>query len=433
METCKLFVILVSYCVCSASSYPSRPLNERSPDLTWEAWLLVDDQNQNKQLVNADGMLRRRITPKSIFVAPTFSPESLPPCADGYSSDMLGRCVKIIKLDQDAHYEFLIQKLKEKFSPSDYDYEEEEISTAGPLQVNIPLDMEDMEDSEEETDIAIIVSPTKTARLNLDKRDSVYDENKQELDLKHIAEISLDKHSLKTQVTLEETTTTTEESTTVSTLGSTTEEEVDPQSSTVFMVDIEEEPTADVGKTTSATTENPLTITTDVNTATETTSSPKPEVTSNSNLVRFPDDAKVLPYHQVTFPDGDGTFRALLPSSGTHIVSSRESSIEDNLHNSSGQSDDPVVFREVDYNAGRQITATTTQRIFNRRNRDRHNGLFFPRWSQSSFQKPVVLRFSRKNAFLNTNQFGNQEYYRSIPTDDLAYLFKFKHKQANQE
>lgn len=145
----------------SVFCHPSRPLNERSTELAWQAWLLVDDQNQNRQN-NSEAVMRRRITPKSIFIAPTFSPEALPECAEGYRADSMGRCIQIIKLDEDAQLDFLLQRLNEKLGDFE-DYEDEEemerLPTPGPFQVNIPLD-ENGDSSGSDPDIAIVVAPT---------------------------------------------------------------------------------------------------------------------------------------------------------------------------------------------------------------------------------------------------------------------------------
>ncbi|EFA09015.1 uncharacterized protein LOC656455 [Tribolium castaneum] len=141
-------IVLITVASC-VFSYPSKPLNERSTELAWEAWLLVDQSNRQSDL----GMLRRRITPKSVFIAPTFSPDSLPACAEGYKSDVMGRCVKIIKINESVHFDFLLQKLNAQFP----DYEEvvEENTTHGPLQLNIPLF------GDEDKDVAIVVTPSK--------------------------------------------------------------------------------------------------------------------------------------------------------------------------------------------------------------------------------------------------------------------------------
>ncbi|XP_044252915.1 uncharacterized protein LOC123003924 [Tribolium madens] len=148
---CMTVLISIASCVCLSFCYPSKPLNERSTELAWEAWLLVDQSNRQSDL----GLLRRRITPKSVFIAPTFSPDSLPACAEGYKSDMMGRCVKIIKINESVHFDFLLQKLNAQFP----DYEEvfEDNSTHGPLQLNIPL----LGDEEKDSDVAIVVTPSK--------------------------------------------------------------------------------------------------------------------------------------------------------------------------------------------------------------------------------------------------------------------------------
>lgn len=386
-----VFVSVLYFSSCSC--YPAKPLNERSPDLTWEAWLLVDDHNQNKQI--SDGVLRRRITPKSVFIAPTFSPESLPACAEGYSSDHLGRCIRIIKLDQAAHYDFLIEKLKEKFNPIDYDdYYDDDIQTPGPYQVNIPLGLQN-DDTIEESDVAIVVSPTKPQyqESKLDKRDDVVEQNLQENLLK----------LLKTT-----TESTTEKITTLVTEITDTTTDVTTES-TVTVTD---------GTTTTETTSN-----SDWTVETKMTTTPKPALLS-SNLVRFPEEpqTKTLIQSRVKFPSDDDASPSQIPPSVNHNPRS--------IHESA-QSDEPII--DFDLIKFRDSTRLPEDAL-NRRNRDKNNGLFLlpPRWTDSNYQRPVVLRFSRKHAYLDMEQFKKPNYYRSIPTDDFAYLFKFKHKQSDR-
>ncbi|XP_056634609.1 uncharacterized protein LOC130443793 [Diorhabda sublineata] len=374
MNMWKFVLVSVLY-FSSCSCYPAKPLNERSPDLTWEAWLLVDDHNQNKQI--SEGVLRRRITPKSVFIAPTFSPESLPACAEGYSSDHLGRCIRIIKLDQAAHYDFLIEKLKEKFNPIDYDdYYDDDIQTPGPYQVNIPLGLQN-DETIEESDVAIVVSPTKPQyqESKLDKRDDVVEENLQE--------------NLKT------------------TIESTTTEITDT--------------------TTQVTTETTVAVTDETTTAETTSNSDwnvenKTTTTSSSNLVRFPDEpeTKTLIQSRVKFPSDDEALLSQIPPSVNHNPRS--------IHESQ-QSDEPII--DFDLIKFRDSTSRLPEDALSRRNRDKNNGLFVlpPRWTDSNYRRPVVLRFSRKHAYLDMEQFKKPNYYRSIPTDDFAYLFKFKHKR----
>ncbi|XP_018563608.1 uncharacterized protein LOC108905290 [Anoplophora glabripennis] len=457
METCKFVVILLLYCVTTAYCYPSKPLNERSPDLTWQAWLLLDDQNQNKQQTNADGMLRRRITPKSVFIAPTFSPDSLPPCADGYTSDVMGRCVPIIKIDEDAHYGFLIQRLKDKFGPLDYeDYQlEDEMSTQGPLQLNIPLQSE--EDDDEETDVAIVISPTKMLSANVDKRgSSVDDEKKQEFFLKKLAatttkqpdetttilvpmtDLSSEKTNTVTEelIPVTEPLTTTEEDIAISTLSHNTKRSTDNLEKDIITT-TEELP--------DTTTFEPTTV----RNKEISTFAPKVQLTNSEShtpiVFKFPEEVVTQNFKNtfVKFPDTDISFQTQIPSSVESIHNTRDVSNDAPFPHlaDTPESDRKVVFREqsqpeetnLDYsNGARHFPPSTTNRNFNRRNRDKSNSMFLlpPRWSQSNFQKPLVLRFSRKHAYLDEAQFRHPDYYRAVPMDDYAFLFS-KHKQSS--
>lgn len=456
METCKFIVILLLYCVTTAYCYPSKPLNERSPpDLTWQAWLLFDDQNQNKQQTNADGMLRRRITPKSVFIAPTFSPDSLPPCAEGYTSDVMGRCVPIIKIDEDRHYGFLIERLKEKFGPLDYDYQmEDEMSTQGPLQLNIPLQGEIEED--EETDVAIVISPTKALGVNVDKRDSMDDEKKQEFFLKKLAATTTRQPEEITTFTVPVTNFNSERT------GTVTEEMVgitEPLTTTEDMAfstfsHYTKRSTDNLEKDVPTTTDDlPETTTFDPTTIRSreisSTFPPKFQLTKSEShtpmVFKFPEDPVTdLKSSFVKFPDdGDVSFQTQIPSSVELGHNTRD------VHNDAPfpqladtpVSERKVVFRDksqpeeanLDYSNGvRHLSPTTTHRSFNRRNRDKSNSMFLlpPRWSQPNFQKPLVLRFSRKHAYLDEEQFKHPDYYRAVPMDDYAFLFS-KHKQSS--
>lgn len=54
----------------------------------------------------------RRITPKSVFVAPSFNK-----CSDGYQPDKMGRCVKVVKLNQAAQWDFLLKRINSMYGP----------------------------------------------------------------------------------------------------------------------------------------------------------------------------------------------------------------------------------------------------------------------------------------------------------------------------
>lgn len=154
--TMDLKTIILYLCVCTVCCYPSRPLNDRPNELAWQAWLLVDSQNNNH------GETDRRITPKSVFIAPNLGDNgSLPDCAEGYRSDPMGRCIKFVKVDQAAHLDFLLQRLNEMYATNPSEEVDDEVKpTTGPLQVNIPLGGGfPLGDQDPEPEI-IIVAPT---------------------------------------------------------------------------------------------------------------------------------------------------------------------------------------------------------------------------------------------------------------------------------
>ncbi|XP_066583100.1 protein slender lobes-like [Prorops nasuta] len=95
----------------SGKSSSSKHIEEvGSPsELAWQAWLLVDAEGAHSGLDSAS--LLRRITPKSVFIAP-----ALPACAEGYRADTMGRCVKNVNIDQDAHIDFLLQRLNAMYA-----------------------------------------------------------------------------------------------------------------------------------------------------------------------------------------------------------------------------------------------------------------------------------------------------------------------------
>lgn len=100
-----------------------------NPD-TWSDWLIVEETAP----VDSNGsVLLRRITPKSVFVAPSFSD-----CSEGYRKDSLGRCVKLVKVNQQAQWNFLLEKLNSMYaSPQSAKTETKEESE--PFRISIPI------------------------------------------------------------------------------------------------------------------------------------------------------------------------------------------------------------------------------------------------------------------------------------------------------
>ncbi|XP_033334465.2 uncharacterized protein LOC117225211 isoform X1 [Megalopta genalis] len=124
----------------SRSSGETRSQNLGSPnDLAWQAWLLLDSQTGAHSGMDSATFLRR-ITPKSVFIAPALP--ALPPCAEGYQADTMGRCVKNVNIDQEAHFVFLLQQLNSRYGNrggSSDSFNNNQKKSNGPLQLNIPL------------------------------------------------------------------------------------------------------------------------------------------------------------------------------------------------------------------------------------------------------------------------------------------------------
>lgn len=106
-----LTVITIFLLTSSTFCYPSKPLDERSTELTWQAWLLVDDQNQNKQS-NEGGNMKKKVIAKSVFIVPTFNPKKMPACDDGFASDNTGRCLEVFQVDPKNQLQYLLSKLQ---------------------------------------------------------------------------------------------------------------------------------------------------------------------------------------------------------------------------------------------------------------------------------------------------------------------------------
>ncbi|KAK6624324.1 hypothetical protein RUM44_011183 [Polyplax serrata] len=108
-------------------------------DAKTKAWLLMVETGK------VDEEELRRITPKSIFIAPLLTNRQ-GKCQEGYRYDHLGQCVKVIKVDPKFQLEFLLKKLNSLYSEKTKPEEEEkpfsEPST-GPLQFSIPILNED--------------------------------------------------------------------------------------------------------------------------------------------------------------------------------------------------------------------------------------------------------------------------------------------------
>ncbi|CAL7940771.1 unnamed protein product [Xylocopa violacea] len=125
----------------SSATLESRSQKLGTPsDLAWQAWLLLDSQTGAHSSLDSATFLRR-ITPKSVFIAPKLP--VLPPCADGYRADSRGRCIKNVNIDHRAQLDFILQGLNNRYA-NQGSFEASASNdnlrkSSGPLQLNIPL------------------------------------------------------------------------------------------------------------------------------------------------------------------------------------------------------------------------------------------------------------------------------------------------------
>lgn len=108
--------------------------NEDFDDRT-KAWLLMVESGK------VDEEQLRKITPKSVFIAPLLSSRS-GKCKEGYRHDHLGNCVKVIQIDPNAQLQALLAKLNAMYAEKKVEEEEEErlpeISNE-PLHFSLPI------------------------------------------------------------------------------------------------------------------------------------------------------------------------------------------------------------------------------------------------------------------------------------------------------
>lgn len=121
-----------------SSSSPRKTLDEEigSPsELAWQAWLLVEDKSGSQSVLDSSNILRR-ITPKSIFIAP-----DLVSCPSGYSTDSKGVCKPDpIKIDEDAQRQFFLKRLNALYGKVGNN-RKKPAEVGGPLQFNIPISL----------------------------------------------------------------------------------------------------------------------------------------------------------------------------------------------------------------------------------------------------------------------------------------------------
>ena len=140
----------------------ARPVSEDSQsDLSQQSWIVVD-----YKLPKESGRLRK-VTAKSIFIAPNRSDYSAPnECADGYRIDEDGKCVTIVNISKtDVLVARIHDILGHATGPKgSFDY--------GDYPENLPLHLDlSLSDEDEDIDVAIDI---KGPKLN---EDQYYDRN----------------------------------------------------------------------------------------------------------------------------------------------------------------------------------------------------------------------------------------------------------------
>ncbi|XP_067006062.2 uncharacterized protein [Anabrus simplex] len=131
-----LVLLLLSLCHAETTLDSNDPVGTPG-ELAWQAWLLMDEATDS----SSTSTVVRRIKPKSVFIAPSFSPQSLPACADGYRADAMGRCVKLVRVNQAAQLDFLLQRLNSMYAQPERAPGAPPASESNePLQVNLPIE-----------------------------------------------------------------------------------------------------------------------------------------------------------------------------------------------------------------------------------------------------------------------------------------------------
>ncbi|XKL60922.1 hypothetical protein PGB90_007979 [Kerria lacca] len=117
-----MFAFKLTFLFCLLTIYhlaePARILNNSGD--SYINWLSLEDEDTPSQ---QSPPLSRRITPKSIFVAPEFSR-----CPEGHKEDQMGQCVKIVHVDVTAinlaKMNALLQKLNSMYAFQNVDVKE---------------------------------------------------------------------------------------------------------------------------------------------------------------------------------------------------------------------------------------------------------------------------------------------------------------------
>jgi len=127
-----LLLLLSVVVVQAAPGAPVAPVAGRG---AWGDWVVGGDDADT-----GASILLRRITPKSVFVAPTFTG-----CSEGYKQDSLGRCVKLVKVNPQSQWNFFLERLNSMYAPTSSSSKPHK--EAGPFHINLPLGSDEPQES----------------------------------------------------------------------------------------------------------------------------------------------------------------------------------------------------------------------------------------------------------------------------------------------
>ncbi|KAL7044967.1 hypothetical protein ACKWTF_002122 [Chironomus riparius] len=180
-------ILLLSWCMLmSALALPieSKPLNN-NPESWNLSWLVFTPRNSSdpsaEALVSSDPHVKKsKITPKSIFIAPSAYSNHDRVCPHGYRIDDNGKCIKTVTINQD---DILAARLTDLFgidensdkngnSDSDYDYDEDKNENSGPLQINLPLAIDIQEETSNGKKVEYIIEEKIVNMRNLDPKNA---------------------------------------------------------------------------------------------------------------------------------------------------------------------------------------------------------------------------------------------------------------------
>ncbi|KAG5675449.1 hypothetical protein PVAND_005353 [Polypedilum vanderplanki] len=183
-------ILLLSWCVfvTSVSTYPieSKPLNN-NPESWNLSWLVFTPRNSSdpsaEALVSSDPHIKKsKITPKSIFIAPSSYNSQDKICPHGYRIDDNGKCIKTVTINQD---DILAARLSDLFGVDtnsnnkntnvdsdyyDFDEDKNDGENSGPLQINLPLTIDVEEESNDGKKIEYIIEEKVITMRNLNPK-----------------------------------------------------------------------------------------------------------------------------------------------------------------------------------------------------------------------------------------------------------------------